>query len=89
MEREIIFELVAIYRDNFRVTGFHFGGKKKSACIVGAMRGNENQQLFACSLFINKLRELEENGKLSEEHGILVIPCVNPFSMNVKKGFGP
>lgn len=53
------------------------------------MRGNENQQLFACSLLINKLRELEENGKLSEEHGILVIPCVNPFSMNVKKGFGP
>lgn len=52
---------------------------------MGAMRGNENQLLFACSLLINKLRELEENGKLSEEHGILVIPCVNPFSMNVKK----
>lgn len=87
MEREIIFELGAIYRDNFRVTGFHFGGQRKSACIVGAMRGNENQQLYACSLLIQKLRELEENGKLSKEHGILVIPCVNPFSMNVKKRF--
>lgn len=87
MQRSVIFELNPIYRDNFRVTGFHFGGPEKSACIVGSMRGNENQQLYACSLLIKKLKELEEAGKLSNEKGILVIPCVNPFSMNVKKRF--
>lgn len=87
MERVTIFELGALYRDNFRVTGFHFGGNKKSACIIGAMRGNENQQLYTCSLLIKKLKELEDRGKLSKKHGILVIPCANPYSLNVKKRF--
>lgn len=87
MEQKTIFELEAIYRDNFRVTGFQFGGNKKSVAIVGSMRGNENQQLYACSLLIKKLKSLEEKGKISKKKGVLVIPCCNPYSMNVKKRF--
>ena len=87
MKRINVFELGALYRDNFRVTGFQFGGEEKSACIIGSMRGNENQQLYTCSLLIRKLKELEERGKIAKGQGIMVIPCANPYSMNVKKRF--
>lgn len=89
MEQKTIFELNAIYRDNFRVTGFSFGEGEKSVCVIGSMRGNENQQLYACSLLVKRLRELEERGRVCPGREILVVPCANPYSMNVKKRFWP
>lgn len=87
MERKTLFEIKALYRDDFRITGFSFGKGEKAACIVGSMRGNENQQLYACSQLIRKLKELEEQGCIKEGKVILVVPCVNPYSMNIKKRF--
>lgn len=87
MKRRTLFEIKALYRDDFRVTGFSFGEGEKSACIVGSMRGNENQQLYCCSQLIRKLRELEDKGCIREGKEILVVPCVNPYSMNIKKRF--
>lgn len=87
MERKVLFEIKALYRDDFRVTGFTFGQGEKTICIVGSMRGNENQQLFACSSLIKKLADLEEKGRIAPDKQILVIPCVNPYSMNIKKRF--
>ena len=66
MERKTLFEIKALYRDDFRITGFSFGKGEKAACIVGSMRGNENQQLYACSQLIRKLKELEEQGCIKE-----------------------
>ena len=46
MRQEIIFSMKNTYRDDFRVTGYHFGKQgHKAACIGGAMRGNEVQHL--------------------------------------------
>lgn len=87
MEQKILFEIKALYRDNFRVTGFSFGEGEEAACIVGAMRGNENQQLYACSQLVKKLKELEQKGRITDGKKILVVPCVNPYSMNIKKRF--
>ena len=87
MERKVLFKIEALYRDDFRVTGFSFGQGEKTACIVGSMRGNEYQQLYACSTLMRRLTELEEQGRLVPGREILVIPCVNPYSMNVKKRF--
>lgn len=89
MEKKLIYEIKAIYRDDFRVTGFSFGKGEKSACIVGSMRGNENQQLYVCSQLIKILNELEEQGKIKPDKEILVIPCINTYSMNIKKRFWP
>ena len=89
MKKEIIFENKALYRDNFRITGFRFGEGKKSACIVGSIRGNEVQQLYTCSQLVQVLQELEKKGRIREEKEILVIPSVNPYSINVKKRFWP
>lgn len=87
MERKTLFEIKALYRDDFRVTGFVFGQGEPAICVVGSMRGNENQQLYACALLNRKLQELEQKGRILDGKQILVIPCVNPYSMNIKKRF--
>lgn len=89
MERQIIYENRALYRDNFRVEGFAFGRGEPALCVVGSMRGNEYQQLYCCSQLVRRLGELEERGRLVPGKQILVIPCVNPYSMNAHKRFWP
>ena len=54
---------------------------------MGALRGNEIQQMYICGRLIRTLTQLEEEGNLSEECGILVVPCANQFSMNVGSRF--
>ena len=74
-------------RDEFKIEGYLFGkqseGSEPAACIVGAMRGNEYQQLYICSQLVKCLKELENSGAIVGDNQILVIPCVNNFSMNV------
>ena len=87
MKKEILYEIKGLYRDDFRVTGFSFGSGEKSVCIVGSLRGNEYQQIYACSKLIEEFKSLEENGKIKDGTEILVIPCANPYSVNIKKRF--
>ena len=87
MKEEIIFSSRSLYRDDFRIRGYRFGSGEKALCVVGSMRGNEFQQLYACSKLVKKLKTLEEEGRLVQGKEILVIPCVNPYSMNNKKRF--
>ena len=89
MKREVLYQIDALYRDDFRITGFSFGEGEKALCIVGSMRGNENQQLYCCARLVSRLRALEEQGRLAGGHEILVIPSVNPYSMNIRKRFWP
>ena len=77
------------FRDEMRVTGFKFGKGEKSACIVGAIRGNEIQQLYVCSQLIRVLKELENKGAINSDNEILVIPSVNSYSMNIGRRFWP
>lgn len=89
MRKKTIFEIKSLYRDDFRVTGCEFGSGEKSACIVGGCRGNEVQQIYVCSQIIRTLKQLEKKGKIIPGHRILVIPSMNPYSMNIKKRFWP
>ena len=89
MKKEIIYSLKGIYREDYEIEGYRFGGGEKSACIVGALRGNEIQQLYICSQLVKALKELEAHGAITHNHEILVIPSVNRFSMNVGKRFWP
>lgn len=87
MEKINLFEIKALYRDDFRVTGYTFGSGAESVCIMGSMRGNEYQQIYVCSQLIKKLQGLEQEGRILDGKKILVIPCGNPYSVNVKKRF--
>ncbi|MDO4460626.1 MAG: succinylglutamate desuccinylase/aspartoacylase family protein [Clostridia bacterium] len=87
MNKKIIYEIKGLYRDDFRVTGFEFGEGEKSVCIVGSSRGNEVQQIYCCSRLIQKMKQLEAEGRILPGHKILIIPSVNPYSVNIQKRF--
>ncbi len=89
MNKRIIYEMKGMYRDSFRITGYEFGEGEKSVCIVGSSRGNEVQQIYCCSQLVKKCRQLEEEGRIKEGKRILVIPSINPYSMNIQKRFWP
>lgn len=87
MKKRVVYEIKGLYRDDFRVTGYEFGTGEKSVCIVGSMRGNEIQQLYCCSMLVKRFKQMEADGKLLPGHKVLIIPCVNPYSMNTQKRF--
>lgn len=87
MNKKVIYQIKGMYRDDFRVTGYEFGSGEKSVCIVGASRGNEVQQIYCCSQLVKKMKQLEEEGRLKEGHKILIIPSINPYSVNIQKRF--
>ena len=87
MKKEVIFSLSGLYRDDFRVTGYRFGSGEPSCCIIGAIRGDEVQQLYICGQLVKALRELEKNGEIAEGREILVIPSMNNYSMNISRRF--
>ena len=89
MKKDILYTLQSPYREDLKVTGYRFGSGKKSACIVGPIRGNEVQQLYVCSQLVKKLSELEESGDIVSNHEILVVPSVGHHSMNIGKRFWP
>lgn len=62
MKKIELYRLKGLYREDFVVEGYRFGGEENSACIVGALRGNEMQQLYICSQLIKVLKELEAHG---------------------------
>lgn len=60
---------------------------EKSIAFVAGMRGNEVQQTFICSQLVHKLRKIEARGDITPGKLVVVVPCVNPPSMNVGKRF--
>lgn len=89
MNKKIIYEIKGMYRDDFRITGYEFGEGKKSVCIIGNSRGNEVQQTYCCSQLVKKMKQLEEEGRIKSGYKILIIPSINPYSMNIQKRFWP
>ena len=87
MEEKILFELGSVYREAMRIKGYTFGSGEHSACIVGATRGNEVQQVYLCSRLVDILEQLEKRGKITCGKSILVVPSVNSHSMNIGKRF--
>lgn len=87
MNRKVICEIKGMYRDDFRITGFEFGQGEKDVCIVGSSRGNEVQQIYCCAQLVKKMKQLEEEGRIYDGYKILIIPSINPYSMNIQKRF--
>ena len=87
MKKKTLFSMKSPYREPLDVIGFCFGHGKQSAAIVGAMRGNEVQQMFVCSRMVQELKKLEAKGRITDGCEIMVIPCVNYYSMNIGKRF--
>ncbi len=89
MREESLFTIKTPYREKVDVKGFFFGKGEKTACFVGSLRGNEIQQMYIASRLVQRFRRLEKENLIAPNTGFLVIPCVNPFSMNIGKRFWP
>ena len=88
MREKLLFSIETPYRPSLPVKGWLFGtAGAKSLAVMGALRGNELQQMYIGSQLIQKLKVLEEKGCFSQDCGVLVIPCANQFSMNVGRRF--
>ena len=87
METKELFRMKSNYREDMLVQGYRFGKGEKAACIAGAVRGNEIQQLYICSQLVKQLKELENKGCINANKEIMVIPAINPFSINTGKRF--
>lgn len=87
MKEEVIFRMESAYREDFEVKSYHFGGPEKTMCIIGNMRGNEIQQLYIAGQMVRTLKRFEEEGRFIRRHGVTVIACANPYSVNVGKRF--
>lgn len=88
MREKILFTVDAPYRRSLPVKGWYFGAPDgKSLAVMGALRGNEIQQMYICARLIQALEELEQAGQLAPGCGVVVIPCANQFSMNVGRRF--
>ena len=87
METKELFRMKSNYREDMLVQGYRFGKGEKAACIAGAVRGNEIQQLYICSQLVKQLKELENKGCINANKEIMVIPAINPFSVNTGKRF--
>ncbi|MGN0367272.1 MAG: succinylglutamate desuccinylase/aspartoacylase family protein [Wujia sp.] len=85
MNKEVIFTMNTAFRGEYTIQGYSYGQGDKAACIVGAMRGNEYQQLYICSQLAQKLSEIEMQGDIVAGKEILLIPTLNYSSMNAKK----
>ncbi len=88
MREEILFTVDTPYRRSLPVKGWFFGDPaEKTLAVIGALRGNEIQQMHICARLIQALEALERDGQLAPGCGILIIPCANQFSMNVGRRF--
>ena len=87
MKQDVLFTLDTPYRQSCDVIGYRFGEGEKACAVVGALRGNEVQQMYICSQLIKTLKKLEADGCIRAGKEILVVPCVNHFSMNVGSRF--
>lgn len=91
MRRGVVFQMDVAHREPMRIRGFEFGNDHgvRACAIVGSTRGNEVQQTFICARLVATLANLEQEGLVNANTSVLVLPCINPFSMNVHQRFWP
>jgi len=87
MVKDIIYSIKSPYRQSMDVIGYTFGSGERSCCVVGALRGNEIQQMAICAQLVDTLKRMEENECVLLGKSIMIIPCANHYSMNIGKRF--
>lgn len=83
MKKDIIATVPSYFRDDMNIMGFRFGKGEKTCAVLGALRGNEVQQLYVCARLVSFLREVERDGGILPGKSVLVVPTAIGLSMNV------
>ena len=82
MKKDVIFTVPSYFRDDMNIMGYRFGKGEKSCAVLGALRGDEVQQLYVCARLVAFLREVERDGGIMPGKSVLVVPTAIGFSMN-------
>ena len=83
MKKEVIYTVPSYFRDDMKILSYRFGKGEKSCVILGALRGDEVQQLYVCARLVSFLRDVEKDGGLMPGRTVTVIPTAIGASMNV------
>lgn len=83
MKKDVLFTVPSYFRDDMEVMGYRFGKGEKSVVVLGALRGDEVQQLYVCARLVAFLREVEKDGGILPGKSVMVVPTAVGFSMNV------
>ena len=74
MKEEILFTIDAPYRPALPVRGWRFGNPEgRDLAVMGALRGNEIQQMYVCGRLISALQTAESEGALSPDLSLIHI----------------
>ncbi len=82
MKKEVLLTVPSYFRDDMEIRMFRFGKGEKSCIIVGALRGDEIQQLYVCARLVSILRDVEKDGGLIPGKSVTIIPTAIGASMN-------
>ena len=82
MKKDILFTMPSYFRDDMNIYAYRFGKGEKTCAVVGALRGNEVQQLYVCARLIAYLREIEKEGGILPGKSVMIIPTAVGASMN-------
>ena len=83
MKKDALFTVPSYFRDDMDVMGYRFGKGEKSCVVLGALRGDEIQQLYVCARLVAFLRDVEKDGGITPGKSVMVVPTAVGFSMNV------
>ena len=83
MKKEVLYTVPSYFRDDMDILSFRFGKGEKSCVVLGALRGDEIQQLYVCARLVSFLRDVEKEGGLIPGRTVTVIPSAISASMNV------
>ena len=83
MKKDVILTVPSYFRDDMHIMGYRFGKGEKTCAVLGALRGNEVQQLYVCARLVAFLREVERDGGILPGKSVIVIPTAIGLSMNV------
>ena len=83
MKKDVLFTVPSYFREDMDITAFRFGKGEKTVAVVGALRGNEVQQLYVCARLIAALREIEKEDGILPGKSVMIIPTAVGSSMNV------
>ena len=83
MKKDVLFTVPSYFRDDMNIMAYRFGKGEKSCAVVGALRGDEVQQLYVCARLVAYLRDVEKDGGVLPGKSVMVIPTAIGASMNV------
>ena len=74
MKKDILFTLPSYFRDDMNIMAYRFGKGEKTCAVVGALRGDEVQQLYVCARLVSFLREVEKEDGIQPGKSVMIVP---------------